>query len=430
MVALSAAGVGCTPRPEPRGPYRSHTVVDIREAGAVCDGATDDTSAVRRAIDRAVTSGVGVVQFPSGSGSCRITSTVNVGEAVTLACLSSPAQNNNSGAPCVIDHDFRGTLFSLDGSGLGNPGAGYGVRNLVLRQTLRGDDARGVGTAIRITATTGTSRSTWVRVENVQIEEASGAAPWTTGIDLDATGAIGRDGVRDVWITNGRILSTATRGDPSGIRMNGAQNVFVTNVLLNGAGGNLICDGPPGNESDSIYVTQGGGGRFSMNRCRNVSMLGGAWGEITNTGHTSGQNLLLPSRVTLPFVNRSPSSTFLAQVDRTGALRISGNVILAQGAALGSEGADGAAVVLLGRGAGGTPVIAPDGHGLAVGSASVRLTSPEGFLMAGKGVRFAELPPPIDGMLIYCSDCAVAARCAPGGSGALAKRLGRAWVCN
>lgn len=429
-VALSILCLRCAHQPETPAPRRFHNVIDVLEAGARCDGTSDDTSAVRRAIGIAAAQAAGVVQFPSGSGSCRITSTLSVGEAVTLACLSNPAQNNNSGAPCVIDHDFQGTLLSLDGAGLGNPGAGYGVRNLVLRQTHRSDDARGAGTAIRVTATTEASRATWVRIENVQIEEKAGAAPWTIGIDIDGAGTSGRNGVRDVWITNGRILSSATRGDPSGIRISGAQNVFVTNVLLNGPGGNLLCSGPPGNESDSLYVTQGGGGRFALDRCRNVSMMGGAWGEVTNTTNTSGQNLLFPSRVTLPFVNHSPSSTFLARVDATGALRVSGRVTLAPDASLGSVGADGTVVTLLGRGASGTPVIAPGGHGLAAGSASVRLTSPEGFLMAGKGVRFAELPAPIDGMLVYCTDCAAAARCAPGGTGALAKRLGGAWVCN
>lgn len=35
-----------------------------------------------------------------------------------------------------------------------------------------------------------------------------------------------------------------------------------------------------------------------------------------------------------------------------------------------------------------------------------------------------------NGTLLYCSDCTIASPCASGGSGALAKRLNGAWVCN
>jgi hypothetical protein len=46
------------------------------------------------------------------------------------------------------------------------------------------------------------------------------------------------------------------------------------------------------------------------------------------------------------------------------------------------------------------------------------------------GVTFANLGTPANGTLIYCSDCTIASPCASGGTGALAKRLNSAWVCN
>lgn len=49
------------------------------------------------------------------------------------------------------------------------------------------------------------------------------------------------------------------------------------------------------------------------------------------------------------------------------------------------------------------------------------------------GVDFAGLgaiAAPANGMIIYCSDCTIASPCAGGGTGALAKRLNGAWVCN
>lgn len=46
------------------------------------------------------------------------------------------------------------------------------------------------------------------------------------------------------------------------------------------------------------------------------------------------------------------------------------------------------------------------------------------------GTTFAGLGVPGNGTLTYCTDCVVAATCAGSGSGALAKRINGAWVCN
>jgi hypothetical protein len=44
---------------------------------------------------------------------------------------------------------------------------------------------------------------------------------------------------------------------------------------------------------------------------------------------------------------------------------------------------------------------------------------------------FGTLPTPLaNGAIIYCSDCTIASPCAGGGTGAIAKRLNGAWVCN
>jgi Right handed beta helix region len=43
---------------------------------------------------------------------------------------------------------------------------------------------------------------------------------------------------------------------------------------------------------------------------------------------------------------------------------------------------------------------------------------------------FATLPTVVNGSMLYCSDCVVAASCTSGGTGAFAKRLNGAWVCN
>jgi hypothetical protein len=48
----------------------------------------------------------------------------------------------------------------------------------------------------------------------------------------------------------------------------------------------------------------------------------------------------------------------------------------------------------------------------------------------GTGVLFAGLGTPANGTFTYCSDCTIANPCAGSGTGALAKRLNGAWVCN
>lgn len=47
-----------------------------------------------------------------------------------------------------------------------------------------------------------------------------------------------------------------------------------------------------------------------------------------------------------------------------------------------------------------------------------------------KAVAFADLTAPPDGSISYCSDCTIANPCAGAGTGALAKRLNGAWICN
>lgn len=47
-----------------------------------------------------------------------------------------------------------------------------------------------------------------------------------------------------------------------------------------------------------------------------------------------------------------------------------------------------------------------------------------------QATAFASLGSPINGTIKYCSDCTIANPCAGGGTGALAKRLNGAWVCN
>lgn len=97
-----------------------------------------------------------------------------------------------------------------------------------------------------------------------------------------------------------------------------------------------------------------------------------------------------------------------------------------------------------------TTIIASQSTGNANGGSMIFQTTPPGssgssqntpvtaFTIAPDGVIYpktythANLPTPIngDGGMVFCSDCTIASPCASGGSGAMAKRLNGAWVCN
>jgi hypothetical protein len=65
------------------------------------------------------------------------------------------------------------------------------------------------------------------------------------------------------------------------------------------------------------------------------------------------------------------------------------------------------------------------GEGITNASGTYSISGP-----STPGVAFAALGTPQNGSVVYCSDCTVASPCAGGGTGALAKRLNGAWVCN
>jgi hypothetical protein len=46
-----------------------------------------------------------------------------------------------------------------------------------------------------------------------------------------------------------------------------------------------------------------------------------------------------------------------------------------------------------------------------------------------EAVTFSELPEPITGMMLYCTDCRVGPECVAGGTGAIAMGYGGKWLC-
>lgn len=87
-----------------------------------------------------------------------------------------------------------------------------------------------------------------------------------------------------------------------------------------------------------------------------------------------------------------------------------------------------------GVGAAGEPHIDSIGAGTEI---NFRFAGADALVVAGAsgalrftGLAFAALGAPANGTFVYCTNCTVANPCAGGGTGALAKRLNGAWVCN
>lgn len=86
-----------------------------------------------------------------------------------------------------------------------------------------------------------------------------------------------------------------------------------------------------------------------------------------------------------------------------------------------------------GTGVGGDYIVqtAPAGStGTAQNSLAAAFTVKGNGAVQLKSVTFTNLPTVANGYLIYCSDCTLASPCASGGTGALAKGINSAWVCN
>lgn len=66
--------------------------------------------------------------------------------------------------------------------------------------------------------------------------------------------------------------------------------------------------------------------------------------------------------------------------------------------------------------------------GSAAGASALANTHQKGLVI--EATAFGSLGTPSNGTFYYCNDCTVAATCAGGGTGALAKRLNGTWVCN
>jgi hypothetical protein len=254
--------------------------VSVKDFGAKGDGTSDDTAALQAAVN----SGAGRLLFPPGK--YRVTSTITVCNQL-LEGLSSPGSNEN-GRVAAVYHDFDGTLFKFDGS-CGDYRAGGGIQRLVLIQKFGDGTGPGRGKAIELTGSSAARRATWIRLRDLQIESwAEGTSvsdEWTWGIYIDGSAIGAPEGVRDIWVSDSRIVANTASGGGLGIVT--AYNIFISNLELNLANTRLSVSGSPGNSSSSIFIVNSTAPTLEVDYAQSVSVVGGAYTTILTTANSS-----------------------------------------------------------------------------------------------------------------------------------------------
>jgi hypothetical protein len=78
----------------------------------------------------------------------------------------------------------------------------------------------------------------------------------------------------------------------------------------------------------------------------------------------------------------------------------------------------------------GSPYLGSGAPPSGASAAAIGSLGLQAYQLSMSGTLFANLGTPVNGTFVYCMDCTVANPCAGSGTGALAKRLNGAWVCN
>ena len=252
--------------------------VSVKDFGAVGDGTTDDAAAIQAAIN----SGAKAIFFPHGE--YYVTTGLIIGGPVTLVGEGIQGAGNSVVEGSKISTDQNITLVTFDGSDGSNQGSGGGLIDMQLIQKKSGSGNQGI--AVKITGTTTSLRANWIRIERCQVENYSGTYTWTKGIIIDGTPVGGSNGVRDMWISQTRVVAPG-----NAIELLNAFNVFIDHVECNLSGSNIVVSGTSGNISSSVFITNSTSDTFSIDYASFVYVIGGAFTSLTTTANTQKSNL-------------------------------------------------------------------------------------------------------------------------------------------
>lgn len=192
----------------------------------------------------------------------------------------------------------------------------------------------------------------------------------------------------------------------------------VTNVALNFSGTTLQVRTGDGANNGNLSV-----GAITLNASNNLNMSGD--GGQLRWGTSVDLLLRRAAAAHLAFGTTDAASPVAQTLSVQNVVAGTSNTAGANWTHIGSRGT--------GTGVGGDIIFQTAPAGSSGTSQNILVNA---FTVKGSGavqllsVTFANLPTVANGFLIYCSDCTIASPCASGGSGALAKGINGAWVCN
>lgn len=285
--------------------------VRLSWAGAVGDGTTDDTAAVQRAIAAAVASG-GVVSAEPGRR-YRLTATITISSAVTImgdsAAPAGGVQGYANPFPTFL-HDFDGDCFVFDGAVGGAYASGGGLENLRIVQVF-GTAGTAYGSAVKVAGIDGSHRPAWCKFRALIIEE-TGAGVWTWALEFDgATAALS-----DMYCSEISSHTDNTAAQSAGaIRINGAQVTMYNCLHYLGERGVVMGDTDECGSCQFSNVSVSGASTFD--NAHDITIIGGIWGDLDFTANVTGNNTIIPGRLSGAITNAADNQVGVLYFDPT-----------------------------------------------------------------------------------------------------------------
>jgi len=283
-------------------------MTNVKDFGAVGDGATDDTTAIQAAVTYAVAHRNDTVFFPVGT--YKVTGQITVAQGVKLKGPGSQGSTSTYGV--VISHQANATdCFVWDSSGAAAASTGGGIENMFI---LKPTGFNG-GNAIKLLAVDDNHRPGEMTFYNVLIA-GEGTGTWTRCLWVDGTACNtpGSKGVRTIFCSKLRMASASTDyeyalfnqclhlwGD--GFEIDTGNGTGAAGMTIKSASDAVQMSGVEINGDVLIDVAAGSnvGNVMIHGRCNNLKQYGlataGTWtGRITGTieNHSDAFKLLSP----------------------------------------------------------------------------------------------------------------------------------------
>ena len=391
---------------------------NVKAFGAVGNGVTDDAPAIMAAHTGLPAAG-GTICFPEGTYA--IGATLTFTKKVALSGMAAISPDDAVNTPVTILK-----LAALNNYAVVFAGAA------ALGSTMEGitvDAAPGSGgSGIRILANS-------VELSRVSVfdQAVDGIVIGDPGAATNCNSFVLRRVVSRGNAGNGLTVSSNNGAAPnanagtvisSAFLGNGGDGVYLNNVLFPSLIGNVY-EGNTGYGLNATVVTQ------------SLTLVGGdSEGNVFDQLHTHD---CLNARIFLPgvsivggFEGVAGDQLPLVLKHNYAAGAASSTIVLAASDNIGTLGSGLKVSFDRGTSTFSTVILQPtDGAGTrvdALGVTAVATTLSAQLIFAG--TTAGALGAPVNGTIIYCSDCTIAGACAAGGTGAIAKRLNGAWICN